>query len=267
MRRTKAAWVKQNEDPEMWTMLTYLLFIRNEQVIAQVLQHADRDSMLHNINRGVYSFGADAIVVSFETYVANQELNPLSGEPWGQGEMQYIAQYEQGVEKGIVSDALMTHAQNREGRSVEISSPFKVTKDRDVEWGEKQVFDSDESKVDGLLPDVLNKIMSQPTMHDVASGAREPSEHDMNKLGEERLAVLKMGYQMMAGDPEARDYHMDIAAMRSFVDDQPKNMPAPIAVGLAADKDSRRAQLLDERLKAGEDFGEHGTVFSVGTPT
>lgn len=168
-RERKEVWVEDN--PETPDMPTLVMAYRDDELVMQAACHADRDKMLELANVVAFGSVAQALVCSFETYGTELKENPITGDPWEQGEMQYLAHHYDGFKKGWVHEAMSISAYDREGNFVMVSYGFEVDGNK-VIWQEPKTFRSNEeeekSYVAGILHDTMKVIMGADTVETVA---------------------------------------------------------------------------------------------------
>jgi hypothetical protein len=177
-----------------------------------------RDLILDAAHIAARGFGPDAIALLIETWCAHvdhAEANPVTGEPWGPGEMQDAVENHRAREKGWVSDALLIEVHNRAGDVAAASLPYRIVR-REVVWGEPL---TTPDRMEGVVPDALTEIMAEPDL--VATAYLENPDWDLSP-------------------EELRDI-CDVTAARALVE-------RGNAVLLWAEPGSDRERLIKERL-------------------
>lgn len=154
----------------------------NEPVAMILLRDHIRDQILQTFRLSAWGFAADSISTLFETYVArydgegNREaamkhLNPRTGQPWGTGGMQREAEFFNGVENGLVTEAIAVTTVNRAGDAAFSTMPFHYEGNRLV-WDESATMSSTdgsgENVVSGHMIRQMTKAMNMPPIEAVA---------------------------------------------------------------------------------------------------
>lgn len=153
----------------------------DEPVVVLVPQDVDRDQALQAARIEATAFGCDAIAFTTEGWAATGEYvdrNPVTGKPWGPGEMQRAVEQHGAREKGWIREGLSTFVVNRAGDMVGRMSFYRVV-ERDprayrpwaVEWDTEpeeagRTIDSREegNRATGLVPETLVSYMNETTL-------------------------------------------------------------------------------------------------------
>lgn len=119
----------------------------------------------------------DAVGVAAEAYCIGQDPqtqqpyreNPLTGRPWGPGEMDDVAQRHDGLAKGWVTECVSVMCINRAGDIGLANFPYKYVGGRYVHWLGENTFGGgawtqlDDQGAVGVIPTLLRKIMNTPS--------------------------------------------------------------------------------------------------------
>lgn len=116
-------------------------------------------------------FGCDTISMANDTWRSSDLTNPVTGQPWGHGEMEGVVVNHQGLEKGWIVENVVTMAVNRAGDLAGQFRPYKIHERGDhyeIEWLEDE-FDSTEegASMGGYLTDKFVQFMGLESL-DVA---------------------------------------------------------------------------------------------------
>lgn len=138
----------------------------NPVALIQLLNH-ERDEILAVVRAAAAGFDADAVTTCFETYAGRQNdtLNPLTGQVWGDGEMQDVAANHDGIAKGWVREALGITAVNRAGDYMFAHLPYHYAPH--LLWGQAGIastFEQGEAIIVGYMPKRLIAAMALPSM-------------------------------------------------------------------------------------------------------
>jgi len=133
-------------------------------------------------------FHADSVMVTSDTYGANQLDNPLTGRRWRAGEMEDVALNHDGIAQGWVHEALIVNVIAREGRQLLRMLPYLRGSDgTSVTWLDEGLdADTDWQMVD--TDTRFGTIMTAPLMPD-------PPMHVLGRKptrGETDLTVAKL---------------------------------------------------------------------------
>jgi hypothetical protein len=127
----------------------------------QPRQHV-REALLRTALCAAAGFAADTLAVRFETWFSESETNPVTGQPWEDGQMQEAAERHDGVARGFVSDSIMVLAYNRAGDSRGQMLPFRIVGGA-VVWGEPWV-DASGDHWGGVMHEKLLRTMTAPDL-------------------------------------------------------------------------------------------------------
>lgn len=259
-------------DADALAGLTQVQFYRNGEAIAFAAMNPDRDDMIHVALNGAYSFSADQLGLAFEGYAAtgSQEeemVNPDTGDAWERNDMNHMARNERGLERGVVTEALIVHVIDRAKNFAVRIKPFSIT-NKEIVWKEDEFisfemdFDGDiktgeGGKGSGVVNDAMRYAMDQPTLYEVVSGQKtnDPDETEAD------LVARRARYKEVSSvlDEERQWFHMDMAAMKQMASDEKR--PDMMMLGLAAPPGSKRSGLIEEGMN--KDLPEE--VVYVGT--
>lgn len=136
------------------------------------------------------AFACDTITMTTDTYMAvgdakdgaqaKDMVNPLTGKPWGRGDMQELAMHHRGVERGWITEALMTLAVNRAGDTATATAEYKLTERKgnlsrepwvQLEWGFEHSAAETPIKMEGRVVDNVVRYMNHPTIAQIMARA------------------------------------------------------------------------------------------------
>lgn len=141
-----------------------------EPVALFLPRHIDRDQALIAARAAAVGFGCDIIAVTSDGWAPTKdhvEANPVTGEDWGPGEMQALVEEHQGIERGIIREALTTIVVNRAGDVAGAVRPYLVSPDpaaagrprMQVAWEEG--YDQQFDDMRGVIPSALHSFMAE----------------------------------------------------------------------------------------------------------
>jgi hypothetical protein len=165
----------------------YVTGFRGDEMVAMViLQNHDRDQILAIASGVANGMDCDVISLTFEAWVAvgsgtdeKRLLNPMTGQPWRDGEMAEVAQKHGGLESGAVRETLNVMVANRAADIGMGCVPFRYSGKHLIFEEEDKYFLSttDGNQTKGRMPDVLARIMLHPSgnqiIHDTDSFGRD----------------------------------------------------------------------------------------------
>lgn len=228
-----------------------ICLIRDGEVIAEGLHYGEKEEYLAAVDFLVYGMGADEVVLIMDSYISTRPDNPMTDEPWGNGEMAYMAEnYPESLEKGWVSDALQVIGVSRGGETAALTIPY-VKKDGSYEYGKNDWFISDVGdEVSGTIFEALSKIMKRHSVLDVVREARTQAENDDSEIAKKALVEMNTMPPWLVGCVR------DLATVAAVTE---KKMLA--ALGLFAEPGSEREQYLSHRVKNSDLNGYSVTEF------
>jgi hypothetical protein len=98
----------------------------------------DRDESLELALRMAMGFDADVLVYLADSWAVtgqNNNINPVTGAPWEQGDMAKIVEEHDGLVRGLVTETLQLLAVNRAGDLDSLSLAYTVVKHH-VQWAD-----------------------------------------------------------------------------------------------------------------------------------
>lgn len=200
---------------------TMLVALRGNEGVAAVscsIENPQHASLV--VRAAATGFSADILVWISDTYKATTLLSPISGKEWQRNEMQAVAEFYEGREKGWLVDAITVLVANRAGDLAASMLPYRTAGGR-LEWIDEGDPDWDSTageEVGGIIPRILREAMKEPT------------------LTQSMDAQIR---EMMAVDHEMAMVAQDLASCQTLVSlDQ-----RPV---LLADDGSTRASTLDK---------------------
>jgi hypothetical protein len=163
-REVKAESAKRGEKMMAPTLIPY----RGAEQVAVVITATEGSRSLVSAARlAITGFGADVLVLTFDTFHSTLPENPRTGKEWERGEMQELAEKHHGLERGWVTDAIHVMAVNRADDMVAWTLPYKKVSRHRLEWLDDTTFphaDSAVVKAQGFIPDALREAMSEPPL-------------------------------------------------------------------------------------------------------
>lgn len=158
---------------------------RGEEPIAMItVSIGNRDVIVENVGVAAGGFDADEIGLVTESYrpgvdpATGQQYdhNPLTGREWGFAEedsMQYLAQQQDGLGRGLVIETLSVLVVNRAGDVAFTTCPFRYVGDKHLSWLEDKDVDASDWEVfsnmdggtvtGGYLVERMLAIMQSPS--------------------------------------------------------------------------------------------------------
>jgi hypothetical protein len=202
----------------------------------------DRDLMLTTASMAALGLDCDFVFMAYETYHSTLELNPLSGERWEPGEMQYVYEnYPQCQEEGWVLDAVSITAFDMEGTTYSKSMTFTQA-DGEVTWVEDQDFAIEPNQEEEEVPALLVKGLISEAIEEIrASRARSV------KATQVLTNTLRESFPEL--DPVKLKALTDLYVLGKFVESVG---PGNVTIALAATPDSPRASVIDKYAKFAE---------------
>lgn len=163
MRHVKTEHVARG--PESTDLLTFVECYRGDDKVATIAHPPERDVMLAVIHVAARGFAPDVIAASMETYyteVADRDaVNPLTGQPWRQGDLQRAAATGTAPE-GFAREGILTTVINRAGDTASRMQPYRI-EGREVVWdGDPNFGDGDLRAFDGYVVSRVAAAMSEP---------------------------------------------------------------------------------------------------------
>lgn len=149
---------------------------RGEAPVVTLMPHVvDRESTLGAAKLAAVGYGCDLIVVTSEGWhptAEHHDINPITGQPWGPGQMQDVAEHHQGLERGIIAEALTVVAVNKAGDVVGTVLDYKIVPGEanlTVEWAPDPFFadnteEDAKTRFEGYMADRLVEFMEQPNL-------------------------------------------------------------------------------------------------------
>lgn len=133
-----------------------------------MLSRHDRDALLYLVRIFAAGFSCDVIALTNEAWFTALNENPMTGERWGEQEMQSVVDNHNGRAKGWIQDSLSITVVNRAGDLAMQLLPFRIEGNR-VIWDEPQApylstNPSGTFRVSGIIPETMIKSMSIPEM-------------------------------------------------------------------------------------------------------
>lgn len=131
----------------------------------------DRDHALDAMFRLTQVFSATEILCAFDSHFSSSAVNPATGQPWGEHEMQRACDEDGACSLGIITDTIAINAFRADGAEWWVNLPYHVGyTNHEVHWQEREVFHCDDkgTLVDGLIPDVARQALALPRRMDSA---------------------------------------------------------------------------------------------------
>lgn len=160
-----------------------------EPILFIMCPNVDRDEGLDAAYYSIRGLAADRIVMMLDAHVTKNMTNPKTGKPWGPGEMQAACDDDGACNLGLITDCLVINDVSRDGNFTMHTLPYHVNKDaKEVHWQEGEnehtMKEDDESKLEGLIPNVLRDAFAKPTFFDEYSKqiGLSPEEAGLSKV-------------------------------------------------------------------------------------
>lgn len=217
----------------------------NDPVVTMMPDAVDRDAALNAARLVAVGYGCDLIVLTTEGWHPTKdhvEINPVTGRPWAQGEMQDVVEHHQGMERGIIVEALTITAVNKAGDVIGSVYDYEIvanplTGRLQVKWQEPLVADNTEegTTFGGRIADALVYFMNQENLVQAmlksgTTGA-DFGLTDVETMAHADCAVTKSLQQagfngavmLMSDDPQRAAIIQDSMANGPFFPDPEKN--------------------------------------------
>lgn len=206
MKESKVARTSVDENDDLKTMVE---IIRDGKPVCSVVApQVDRDMGLHVVQIGAEVFEATECWFMSDSHISHSKEGP-DGKPWGPGAMQRACDQEGACELGLITDCLMVYGRTRDrSREYLITVPYHINKTaREVHWIDKEAEcklpnDAEDSRIEGLIPDVFEECFANDTLHTLIAKGNLP----------ELFAPLAKDLGNMPEDE--RLAHADVAAMK-----------------------------------------------------
>lgn len=108
---------------------------------------------------GSRMLSADEIVVSMDTHISSELINPKTGKPWVPGEMQNLCNDEGACDTGLITDAISTFRLGKDVPSAMLSRKYHVNHaTREVHWvdpWDAVLEDDGDTKLTGFVLDSM----------------------------------------------------------------------------------------------------------------
>lgn len=150
-------------------------FRGTEMVVVMIPARIHRDDALAAARWAALGFECDTIAMTTEAWHPAEEFtrrNPITGESWGAGEMQQVAESHDGLARGWLVENLSTWVVNRAGDVIDVCQDYRISRSGygkkttryEIEWiGEPMFSDTLKAQVMGLIPESLVRYMNAPS--------------------------------------------------------------------------------------------------------
>lgn len=228
MREVKQEWVEANPDaPEM---PIHIHFWRGDDHVACILTPLNGSQAIKVASLGASGFNATTMALTFESWVTTLENSPLTGKPWRQGEMNFIARtYPDAFEKGWLTEQMATSIHDREGNYYLSKHQFTVENQK-VIWGDREV-----------TPNVSPEGVPEGSEHPLKLAMDEPTmmQRITAMAGEDILVEAVLDTVI---DAEERLFHCDMATLRALGEQDVVK-----GVFLYAEEGTERQKMIEDR--------------------
>lgn len=121
------------------------------------------DTMYRDIALLIEGFDADAVIFTVESYrrLTKADKNPATGEDWGPGAYQDLAENHDGLAKGWVEESLMTFGANRAGDVVAAEFPYHFEGDEPTFGAMIEMGAEPDHRLGGRVPEMLVEVMNR----------------------------------------------------------------------------------------------------------
>lgn len=113
LKEQKVAEWRETDRPELHP--TVIGWRGDTEVAVMVAMQVDRDEGLRAAQLMAQGFGCDTLAFCVDAWGSTSQTNPVTGQPWGEREMQGVVEQHQGIERGWITEALETFVVNRAG--------------------------------------------------------------------------------------------------------------------------------------------------------
>lgn len=189
-RRVKETQVETATTREQCFIRPSVLGYRgNEPVVLMISQDVDRNQGLNAVRLAAMGFGCDAVALTTDSWHAKTMTNPVTGKDWGPGEMQIVADEHNGIERGWISEDLMTNVVNRAGDQAFGLDSFVIhqegygarTRRFRIEWVDNEWDDIEPDKIEGRVADALVRAMMETPLDVLAAQVGlSPADFDLD---------------------------------------------------------------------------------------
>lgn len=160
----------------------------DEPVILLLSEQVDRDQGLAAVRLAAMGFGCDAVALVTDSWHASTMTNPTTGKVWGPGEMQVAVEQHNGIERGWITEDLMTMVVNRAGDQSFGLDGFRIeqvgygarTRHFRIEWVATEWDGIEPDKLDGKVPSALVRAMMETPLDVLSQQAGiDPADHGL----------------------------------------------------------------------------------------
>lgn len=166
MTRAETAFRGMKEDSvsrKIRNLPSSVVVYRGDEHICTLHVPVDRQDLLTAVRAAAIGFNADVIVAAFETWASGpdwpepRDVNPVTGERVGSGDLQDLVENNYGLERGWVVDALALSGINRAGDQDSTYLTYRMKGTRSMEW--LPPMHPDGMTVGGAMPEAFAAIM------------------------------------------------------------------------------------------------------------
>lgn len=130
---------------------------RGAEPVGLVAMNADRDLLLQVAQLCASGFGADMLSSTVDAFMSSDPINPNTGQVWAPGQLAVEAAKPGGMDRGLITEALITSVYNRSGDSTLTIQRYRV-RSTVLEWlGPPPI--PEHAEAGGLIEDTMKRIM------------------------------------------------------------------------------------------------------------
>lgn len=143
----------------------HVAFFRDGEQIASFLAlEVNKQHAIAAVTIGASMLDADEVVVSMDTHVSSNPINPKTGESWKPGEMQNLCNDEGACDTGLITDAIATIRVGKDVPTVMLNRKYHVNHTtREVHWVDPWdcAIEHDEAKMTGYVLESFRAAWTQ----------------------------------------------------------------------------------------------------------
>ena len=130
---------------------------RGTEPVALVAVVGQRDVLLRAAEICASGFGADVLALTTDAFMATDPINPRTGRMWEPGQLAVEVEKHGGLDRGAITEALLTTAYNRAGDTGFCMQRYRV-QGGSLRWLRQEEVPGD-AQPSGRVPDVMARIM------------------------------------------------------------------------------------------------------------
>jgi hypothetical protein len=135
------------------------------------------DNLVGLLQNAPGAMTADYVAIAADAWGATGGTNPITGQEWGRGDMDRIAQHDLGVHRGILREHIMVMGFERAGSEVLHLMHYEHDRENGrITWPETS---TSTEGIDGRFPDAARFGFGRPTIVEIATGLLGPLPDDL----------------------------------------------------------------------------------------